>query len=82
MIKKKLLRGETVWFRSSGKSLEPVVFAEDALTIEPLSKFATACRDREKVVQLGDIVFAEVQWFHKYNTRFFCHMVHAVQEIV
>ena len=68
MIKKQLLKGENCWFVSSGNSLWPVMHSGDAITLAPIAQGQT--------IELGDIVFAEVQ----YGPRFYVHMVHAIEK--
>ena len=68
MIKKQLLKGENCWFVSSGNSLCPVMHSGDAITLAPIAQGQT--------IELGDIVFAEVQ----YGPRFYVHMVHAIEK--
>ena len=69
-IKEQLLMGQNCWFVSTGNSLRPVMHSGDAIALEPIIKGQT--------VELGDIVFAEVQ----YGPRFYVHMVHALQKDV
>ena len=68
MIKKQLLKGDDCWFVSSGNSLWPVMHSGDAITLAPIAQGQT--------IELGDIVFAEVQ----YGPRFYVHMVHAIEK--
>ena len=63
MIKKKLLDGKPVCFRSSGNSLWPRVHSNDQTTFEPVTNV--------EEVQVDDIVFCEVQP----GDRFYAHIV-------
>ena len=64
MMKELLGRGEPVQFRSTGKSLEPLVFSGDVCFIWPILWGKT-------IIQPGDIVFCEVQPKNLY----YCHLV-------
>ena len=64
MMKELLCRGLPVQFRSTGRSLEPLVFSGDVCFLWPILSGKTE-------ILPGDIVFCEVQP----NGRFYCHLV-------
>ena len=63
-MKELLHKGEPVQFRSSGRSLAPLVFSGDVCFIWPILRGKT-------IIEAGDIVFCEVQP----KNLFYCHLV-------
>ena len=64
-IREQLKRGETVWYKSSGNSLWPLIQSGDAITISPIAQ--------GEGIQVGDIVAADVS--RGPNLYFYVHMV-------
>ena len=64
MIKDQLVAGKNVMYRSSGRSLEPLIYSNDCTTYQPV-----ASADEVKV---GDIVFCQVfpsQFFYAHLVK-------------
>ena len=66
-----LLRGISIQFNSSGRSLEPLVFSGDTCFLDPIH---SGCNSHE--IQAGDIVFCHVQP----NWRYYTHLVWRVTD--
>ena len=62
-LKRMLLAGKSVAYRSSGRSLEPRVYSGDRCSYEPVTSV--------EQVSVGDVVFCEVQE----GDRFYAHLV-------
>ena len=68
MIQHMLTSGRSVQYRSSGKSLEPVVYSGDVTMWEPVTDHST--------LVVGDIVFCNVQPIQRY----YGHAIHMIGE--
>ena len=80
MMRDFLEGGRTVWYKSSGNSMWPLVQSGDAIALHPIQAVTTdkgkhSIQKEASEIGVGDIVFCNVQPIHQY----YCHLVLQVE---
>ena len=78
LIRESLTEGKSVFYKSSGNSMWPLVQSNDAIWLHPIqavtAKDASIHKEASEI-DVGDIVFCQVQP----SGLFYAHIVHAIQ---
>ena len=82
MIQASLNAGRSVFYKSTGSSMWPLVQSEDACTFHPIQAVTAkggkfSIQKEASEIEVGDIVFCQVQP----SQLFYAHIVHKVERI-